>query len=186
MPFPPSQLLTTLQSLSHPSPYHPLMRFYQRKSPQMVSQQLPQLPRPPVVIPRSQSTMASTTNSSPSTAPSWQLWWWASWPSLSSKGEEVTVRGLSRQSQRDQNSAANEAYRIQNSVLFVVRAEKMTKCIKLMCTLSFLMISSAAFLFVSFLGHNLAWSKMQHIHSQKLLNFECKICFAVVIGYDPK
>lgn len=96
MLFSPSQILvTTLQSLSHPSLCHPLMTFYQRRSPQMVPQQLPRLPRPPTVIPRSESTMASTTNLYPSTAPSWQPWWLALWPSLSSKGEEVMVRGLS-------------------------------------------------------------------------------------------
>lgn len=39
------------------------------------------------------------------------------------------------------------------------------------CTLSYLMISSVAFLFVSLLGHNLSWSRTQYTYSQRLLDF---------------
>lgn len=43
------------------------------------------------------------------------------------------------------------------------------------------MSSSAAFLFVSILGHKLAWK--QYAYGQKLLNFECETCF---IGYNSR
>lgn len=89
MTFSPSQLLVqTFQCLSYPTPCQPSMSFHWRASRRRVQQMAPPPPPPLMAILRSDSTTAWTTNSYPSTAPSWQRSWLAWWPSSSSRGED--------------------------------------------------------------------------------------------------